>query len=192
MKGTHSGIVLVVVSLFLVTVSKRDTQEWVRVERTNVILTCNINGSSTVSWSKISEKDGTTTKIPSQDDKAYNISDYSTSNDGLYQCAENGKTNPTKVKFYLRVKVCDGCLDLDTGTVIGIICGDLLVTFLVALSVYCFAKRKAAASKDYRHQQIGAQDLPLVRGSNTAPLQQHSEYAPIKSGQRDLYDKLHR
>ncbi|XP_038635665.1 TYRO protein tyrosine kinase-binding protein isoform X2 [Scyliorhinus canicula] len=46
--------------------------------------------------------------------------------------------------------------------------------------------------KDYRHEQLGAQNVPLGRGPNIAASHQQSEYAPIKSGQRDLYDKLQR
>ncbi|XP_041030359.1 T-cell surface glycoprotein CD3 epsilon chain-like [Carcharodon carcharias] len=187
MKGTHTGIVLVVVSLLLVTGSKGDTQEWVKVDGTTVTLICS-SEENPVTWWKINEKDGSRNVINNKEN-IYNISDYTMSKDGTYECKGKGEH---VFKFYLRVKVCVGCFDLNTGTVIGIICGDLLVTFLVALSVYCFAKRKGAASKDYRHQQIGAQDLPLGRGSNIAPSHQQSEYAPIKSGQRDLYDKLHR
>ncbi|XP_072342410.1 T-cell surface glycoprotein CD3 epsilon chain-like [Scyliorhinus torazame] len=161
----------------------------VTIDGTSVTLHCPEHlKSDSISWYKI-DKDGNEKPAGLIDNRPeYKVDDYSESDDGEYVC----KAGQSQYKFYIKVKVCEGCIELNTGTVIGIISGDLLVTFLVALSVYCFAKRKRTASKDYRQPQLGAQSVPLGRGSNVAASQQQSEYAPIKSGQRDLYDKLQR
>ncbi|XP_038635664.1 TYRO protein tyrosine kinase-binding protein isoform X1 [Scyliorhinus canicula] len=177
---------LVTISL-LFGVTAAEAEGKVTIDGTSVILHCpQIFKADSISWYKI-DKDGNE-KVEGGNGYEFTILDYSESDDGGYGC----KDAASKYKFYIKVKVCKGCIELNTGTVIGIISGDLLVTFLVALSVYCFAKRKGTASKDYRHEQLGAQNVPLGRGPNIAASHQQSEYAPIKSGQRDLYDKLQR
>ncbi|XP_078055348.1 T-cell surface glycoprotein CD3 epsilon chain-like isoform X2 [Mustelus asterias] len=154
------------------------------VERvgTTIILTCPFDKVEL--WGHPDKADKS--KI-SEEGQSYRIQDYSESDNGQYFCnSESGK-----YIFYVRAKVCKDCIELNAGTVIGIICGDLVVTFLVALSVYCFAKRRAV-TKEYRNQQLGDPDVPMGRGTNIAASHQQSDYAPIKSGQRDLYDRLKR
>ncbi|XP_067910295.1 T-cell surface glycoprotein CD3 epsilon chain-like isoform X2 [Heterodontus francisci] len=168
MKGTDSGIVLVVIFLLLgVTVN---AEQHVQVDGTTVKLICpaGADGSGVDSW----HHEGKQLDAP-PGSKTFNITDYTESNDGKYE-------------------FCEGCIDLNTETMIGIICGDLLVTILVAGSVYGFAKRRGAASKDFRHQKFEPDGIPSSRGSNMTSAHQQSDYAPIKSGQRAVYDKLQR
>ncbi|XP_048418200.1 T-cell surface glycoprotein CD3 epsilon chain-like [Stegostoma tigrinum] len=103
-------------------------------------------------------------------------------------CEHEGK----KHHFYINMKVCKDCINLDTGTVIGIICGDMLFTLLVVMGVYCFAKKRGGNSKEFRHPQFEPMETPAGRSANVTASHQQSHYAPIKSGQRDVYDKLQR
>ncbi|XP_067910294.1 T-cell surface glycoprotein CD3 epsilon chain-like isoform X1 [Heterodontus francisci] len=183
MKGTDSGIVLVVIFLLLgVTVN---AEQHVQVDGTTVKLICpaGADGSGVDSW----HHEGKQLDAP-PGSKTFNITDYTESNDGKYECKQKAGSH----WFYLRIKICEGCIDLNTETMIGIICGDLLVTILVAGSVYGFAKRRGAASKDFRHQKFEPDGIPSSRGSNMTSAHQQSDYAPIKSGQRAVYDKLQR
>ncbi|XP_078282843.1 T-cell surface glycoprotein CD3 epsilon chain-like [Rhinoraja longicauda] len=160
-----------------------ETASRVKVEGTTVTLTCPLPKSPSPEWFK-TQKPGT--KPNSIDSgSVYVIEEFSDSNNGEYYC----KNVNSKYSFYIRAKVCQGCIELNPSVVIGIICGDLFFTLLVAGLVYWFAKQRGATAKDFRPREPG--DFPPSRPPHAAAAHQ-SEYAPIKGGQRDVYDKLQR
>lgn len=176
-----SGIVIAATLQWLGVAAQTDPAS-VTVAGTTVTLTCPLVEPNKLEWFK-KAKSGTDTDLQSVETK-YDISDFTDSNNGEYYC----KDGPSTYSFYIRAKVCESCIELNTGLVIGIICGDLFFTLLVAGLVYWFAKQRGAAAKDFRPLEPA---YPPSRPPPTAAAHQ-SEYAPIKSGQRDVYDKLQR
>uniref|UniRef100_UPI00398F0AEA T-cell surface glycoprotein CD3 epsilon chain-like n=1 Tax=Pristiophorus japonicus TaxID=55135 RepID=UPI00398F0AEA len=177
---TYSGILSPTI-LLLLGVTASAAMEQVNVEGTTVTLLCPLPGPS-YTWT-------TNDKNEVPGDQTFSIHNYTEEKNGKYRC-KSGNDDP--YQFYIRAKVCEHCIDLNTGTVIGIICGDLILTLLVAGSVYWFARRQGAASKDFRGRPHKADEIPFTRPADMISPHQNPHYAPIKGGQRDVYDKLNR
>ncbi|XP_072449640.1 T-cell surface glycoprotein CD3 epsilon chain-like [Chiloscyllium punctatum] len=178
MQGQCSITVLaVVILLFGISEGEHDS---VTVNENSVTLTCPLD--EPVSW-----YEGTSTSELGKE-KSHTLSANNGISKGYFRCEANNK----KSYFYVNVRVCGDCIDLGMGTVIGIICGDLLFTLLVVMGVYCFAKKRGGHSKEFRHPQFEPMETPGGRSTNTPASHEQSHYAPIKSGQRDVYDKLQR
>ncbi|XP_032905618.1 T-cell surface glycoprotein CD3 epsilon chain isoform X2 [Amblyraja radiata] len=175
-----SGIVIAATLQWLGVAAQTDP--YVTVAGTTVTLICPLVEGKKREWFK-KLKSGTDSDLQSEESN-YVIKEFTDSNNGEYYCKDGAAT----YSFYIRAKVCQGCIELNTGLVIGIICGDLFFTLLVAGLVYWFAKQRGAIAKDFRPLEPA---YPPSRPPPTAPANQ-SEYAPIKSGQRDVYDKLQR
>ncbi|XP_069750714.1 T-cell surface glycoprotein CD3 epsilon chain [Narcine bancroftii] len=173
----HSGIAAAAILMLLGVAASAEHN--VRVEKTTVILVCPFDSSKSYEWYKSPD-----TVLKSDHENEYSIFDFTNSNNGEYHC----KNEQSKYSFYIQAKVCSDCIDLSTGMVIAIICGDLFFTLLVSGLVYYFAKQRGASSKDFRQLD---NDFPPHRPPHMTPAHQ-TEYAPIKSGQRDVYDKLQR
>ncbi|XP_062894840.1 T-cell surface glycoprotein CD3 epsilon chain-like [Mobula hypostoma] len=154
-------------------------EELVKVEADSVTLTCPF--SQPVTWFRKRKDKEPLTK--DTNDKKYTIENFNDHHNGKYYCDDGS----SKYYFYIRARVCADCIELDTGMVIGIICGDLALTLIVAGLVYWFAKRRGPSSKDFR--SLGTDDFPPSRPPHMTSAHQ-AEYAPIKSGQREVYDKL--
>ncbi|XP_051896028.1 T-cell surface glycoprotein CD3 epsilon chain-like [Pristis pectinata] len=174
MLWTYSGIVIAATLLLQGVAAQTDLVK-VDVKNSSVTLTC--PGSTDVKWYRRGQL--------TSHNQDYTVQDFTHHNNGAYYC----EAGSSKYNFYIRVKVCRDCIELSTGMVIGIICGDLLFTLLVAGLVYWFAKRKGAASKDFRPFEPDV--FPPSRPPHMSAAHQ-TEYAPIKSGQREVYDKLQR
>ncbi|XP_060702735.1 T-cell surface glycoprotein CD3 delta chain-like isoform X1 [Hemiscyllium ocellatum] len=133
MQGQCSITVLaVVILLFGISEGKND---FVAVNENSVNLTCPFD--EPVVWYK-----GTNGNELGKN-KTHTLSANNGISKGLFRCEANNK----KHYFYVNVRVCGDCIDLGMGTVIGIICGDLLFTLLVVTGVYCFAKKRGGHSK---------------------------------------------
>ncbi|XP_072094397.1 T-cell surface glycoprotein CD3 epsilon chain-like [Mobula birostris] len=178
MLWTFTGIVLTA-TLLLQGGEAQANKGRVKVEADSVILTCPL--LSTITWFR-KTKGNEDSKIDTNDEN-YRIQNFGEQHNGKYYC----KNSTSKYYFYIRARVCADCIELDTGVVIGIICGDLALTLIVAGLVYWFAKRRGPSSKDFR--SLGADDFPPSRPPHMTSAHQ-AEYAPIKSGQREVYDKL--
>ncbi|XP_067251455.1 TYRO protein tyrosine kinase-binding protein [Chanodichthys erythropterus] len=87
---------------------------------------------------------------------------------------------------------CSSCYQLDTGVVIGIITCDIILTLLIALSVYCFVSRQK------RRESLHLQ--PRCCGSGKAKTHQpsmrsktievESPYQELYGVQSDIYSDL--
>ncbi|KAL6471992.1 hypothetical protein MHYP_G00206420 [Metynnis hypsauchen] len=121
------------------------------IDGTTVTLTC---PGESPKWTK----DG---KTPDGEptENALMISNYKDTHNGLYNCTTGDKT----YYFYTKLKVCEGCVDLDMGWATMIVIGDILVTLGVILIVYLCAKKKAGPAPRQRAtpgRQAGAPPPP--------------------------------
>ncbi|XP_059813014.1 T-cell surface glycoprotein CD3 epsilon chain-like isoform X2 [Hypanus sabinus] len=154
------------------------TNELVEIKGNSVILKCPMEKQ--ISWFK-KQLTGFES-IDGASGQQYQIDNFGDHDNGEYYCSSSS----INYNFYIRAKVCDDCIELGTGMVIGIICGDLAFTLGVAGLVYWFAKRRGPSAKDFR--SLNPDDFPPSRPPMTSAHQ--AEYAPIKGGQREVYDKL--
>ncbi|XP_072094392.1 T-cell surface glycoprotein CD3 delta chain-like isoform X1 [Mobula birostris] len=94
---------------------------------------------------------------------------------GVYDCAKSSE--PT----FLFIKDCNNCIQVDPGTLSGIVIGDLVATFLIAVAVYCVS----APPKVKIYQ--ASDRLALVKNDATAALysglrmEDRAEYSRLKS-----------
>ncbi|XP_020378217.2 T-cell surface glycoprotein CD3 epsilon chain-like [Rhincodon typus] len=156
--------------------------EYMTHNENEVTLNCPLNDP------KISWKDTNDQRVSTDDDRTLKL----VFRNGIVESHVYCESDEEKYHFYINMKVCKDCINLDPGTVIGIICGDMLFTLLVVMGVYCFAKKRGGNSKEFRHPQFEPMETPAGRSANVTASHQQSHYAPIKSGQRDVYDKLQR
>ncbi|XP_072885608.1 T-cell surface glycoprotein CD3 epsilon chain-like [Hemitrygon akajei] len=177
MLWTYIGMVLA--ATLLLQGVEAQTEERVSIGVDSVILMCPMQKN--IKWFK---KEQTKFKtIDRMTEQEYKIENFGEKDNGEYHCADDS----TNYYFYIRAKICADCIELGTGMVIGIICGDLAFTLMVAGLVYWFAKRRGPSAKDFR--SLDPDDFPPSRPPHVTSAHQ-AEYAPIKSGQREVYDKL--
>ncbi|XP_041090764.1 T-cell surface glycoprotein CD3 epsilon chain-like isoform X2 [Polyodon spathula] len=104
---------------------------------------------------------------------------YDKTKDGLYHCIFKGK----QYSFYVKAKVCEGCVEVEVVQVIGIIFADLLVTVGVAILVYYWAQNRKGATAM----------APARPGrQNRAPPVPSPDYEPIRTGNREVYSGLNK
>uniref|UniRef100_A0A6J0TML8 T-cell surface glycoprotein CD3 epsilon chain isoform X1 n=1 Tax=Pogona vitticeps TaxID=103695 RepID=A0A6J0TML8_9SAUR len=88
-------------------------------------------------------------------------------------------------KIYLKVKVCEGCVDLGLGLVAGVIVSDLLVTLGVLILVYfCSRSRTTIFKREAKKGQPKGQKV------DSPPPVPNPDYEPIRKGQREVYAGL--
>ncbi|XP_072315314.1 T-cell surface glycoprotein CD3 gamma chain-like [Eucyclogobius newberryi] len=108
--------------------------------------------------------------------------EYNDLNTGEYVC-QNTSTDP--VKIFVKFRTCDNCIELDIASVAGLVVGEVVVTFVLGVSVFLIAK----------HVQTST-TAPNKKGSDKQRLVQHEEsndddnYQRLRPGIKDVYDKL--
>ncbi|MGH0165907.1 UNVERIFIED_CONTAM: hypothetical protein FKN15_073297 [Acipenser sinensis] len=79
---------------------------------------------------------------------------------------------------------CKSCYQMDMGAIIGIIIGDIILTVLIALSVFCFANR---INKSRLEALKGKSDIKM-KGKGSADKQ--STYEELQRHRQDIYSDL--
>ncbi|XP_058865572.1 T-cell surface glycoprotein CD3 epsilon chain isoform X1 [Acipenser ruthenus] len=153
----------------------------VDVSGTSVTLTCPLTGTvsdpGSTTWQYKEEEK----KIPDTDGKTQiTLQTYNSTNNGLYKCS-NGNDH---YHFYVKVKVCESCVEVEVVPMIGIIFADLLVTAGVAILVYYWAQNRKGASAMAPAARPGRQ--------NRAPPVPNPDYEPIRTGNREVYSGLNK
>ncbi|KAJ8403728.1 hypothetical protein AAFF_G00345960 [Aldrovandia affinis] len=86
-------------------------------------------------------------------------------------------------KIYVKFRTCDNCIDLEAGTLAGIIVGEVMATALIGVAVYLLASHPQG--KTYR-QSNNASDR-----QNLIPNQQNdTTYQPLSHGHSSEYSHL--
>ncbi|XP_055516713.1 T-cell surface glycoprotein CD3 delta chain-like isoform X1 [Leucoraja erinacea] len=80
---------------------------------------------------------------------------------------------------YVFIRACRNCVEVDSGTMAGLVIGDLVATLLIAVAVYCVA----TPPKVKIHRAFDRQ--ALIPNDATEAL-----YSGIKQGDRQEYSKL--
>ncbi|XP_078251847.1 T-cell surface glycoprotein CD3 delta chain-like [Rhinoraja longicauda] len=79
-------------------------------------------------------------------------------------------------KTFVFIKACRNCVEVDSGTMAGLVIGDLLATFLIGVAVYCVSTPR----KDRIHRGVDRQAL----------IPNDALYSGIRQGDREEYNKL--
>ncbi|XP_007229632.3 T-cell surface glycoprotein CD3 epsilon chain-like [Astyanax mexicanus] len=113
-------------------------KEYVTFRDLDVILTCPESDSTEITWGPKNIVGDGTEGI---------IEDY-TEDESLYYCQKKGDT--VKHFFYVKAKVCKGCVEMNKGLVIAAMFGDILFTLGVILVIYACAKKKNSSPAPQR------------------------------------------
>ncbi|KAJ6653178.1 hypothetical protein lerEdw1_010051 [Lerista edwardsae] len=107
---------------------------------------------------------------------------------GQYTCRlrEDG---PHVGHVYLKVKVCESCVELGLGLVAGIILADVLLTLGVLLGVYYCSKNRVARLGGSAAGG-GGRGRPRGPKTDAPPPVPNPDYEPIRKGQREVYAGL--
>ncbi|XP_032905595.1 T-cell surface glycoprotein CD3 delta chain-like isoform X1 [Amblyraja radiata] len=93
-----------------------------------------------------------------------------------YGCSDSSVSSDSTFVF---IRACRNCVEVDSGTMAGLVIGDLIATFLIAVAVYCVA----TPPKVKIHRAFDRQ--ALIPNDATGAL-----YSGIKQGDRQEYSKL--
>nr|XP_033775177.1 T-cell surface glycoprotein CD3 epsilon chain isoform X2 [Geotrypetes seraphini] len=158
----------------------------VSISGTSVILTCPL-GSDTNKPNKITLKHKNSI-FDHKEEKPFTLQNFDESNNGLYECTVSyeGNVPPLKAKLYLKAKVCELCVEMETWTVIGILVADLLITLGVILVVYYCSKSKKGGNEGAGSHG----SKPKGYSKERPPPVPNPDYEPLKKGQREVYDGL--
>ncbi|XP_037360174.1 T-cell surface glycoprotein CD3 delta chain [Talpa occidentalis] len=93
---------------------------------------------------------------------------------GLYECKNNSENNKDFLQIHYRM--CQNCVELDSGTLSGIVVSDIIATLLLALGIYCFA---------------GHETGRLSAAADTQVLMRNDQlYQPLRERNNDQYSSL--
>ncbi|XP_069750720.1 TYRO protein tyrosine kinase-binding protein isoform X2 [Narcine bancroftii] len=134
---------------------------------TTLILNCNENKNVTIK--RINDLHGRETAS-----SQLTIQEVSDADTALYSCTDD-LSNPTLIF----IKACQNCVRVDSGTMTGIVIGDLITTILIAVAVYCISI--PAKGKIYQ----GFDRRALIQNDDTGTL-----YSGLKQKDRQEYSRL--
>ncbi|XP_028664312.1 T-cell surface glycoprotein CD3 epsilon chain-like [Erpetoichthys calabaricus] len=156
------------------------TEVDVSISDTTVILTCPWDDNTLKKWDghKWNEE-----KSFDENTKVFTFNSFTAHMNGLYFCESKG-TSSSSHYLYIKVKVCEGCVEMDSMTAAGVIIGDLLVTLGVALMVYFWVQNKKGTTN------LGAGGRP-VRQDRPPPVP-NPDYEPIRAAGRETYSGLNK
>ncbi|KAI4897703.1 hypothetical protein NFI96_012940 [Prochilodus magdalenae] len=133
-----------------------DKDKNVEIDGTTVTLIC---PEDSAKW----EKEGKEAEGEKTENKLV-INKYTDKNNGLYHCVNSDSTvSKQKYYFYTKLKVCEGCVEMDMSYSLGIVIGDIMITVGVVILIYMCAKKKAGPAPHQRaahSRQTGAPPPP--------------------------------
>ncbi|XP_047373257.1 T-cell surface glycoprotein CD3 delta chain [Sciurus carolinensis] len=96
---------------------------------------------------------------------------------GMYMC--KGENEPTKNPFTVQIyyRMCQNCVELDPGTLAGILIADIIATLLLSLGVYCFTGHETTG------RLSGAADTQTL-------LRNEQLYQPLRDHDDGQYSRL--
>ncbi|KAM8902296.1 T-cell surface glycoprotein CD3 gamma chain [Spinachia spinachia] len=107
--------------------------------------------------------------------------EYKDSNSKEYECDE--EKGP---KIFVKFRTCYNCIELDEGSVAGMVVGNVVATLVIGVAVYLVASQTpigapSAGNKSSDRQPISPNDM-------SSPTDDH--YQPLQGRQKGLYDQL--
>ncbi|XP_040901479.1 T-cell surface glycoprotein CD3 delta chain-like isoform X2 [Toxotes jaculatrix] len=123
-----------------------------------------------------------------KDDKDVNkLVRYDDMASGEYICS---KDDSLQAKIFVKMRTCDNCIELDIGSVFGLVMGDVVATIAIGVAVYLIAayaqtgRIPSNKSKSSDRQHLVSNDM-----TSRAP-GDHYERLRHKGGQKDTYDVI--
>ncbi|XP_064158631.1 T-cell surface glycoprotein CD3 delta chain-like isoform X2 [Anguilla rostrata] len=107
------------------------------------------------------------------------VLEYKDDSSGEYTC----QTDDDNVKILVKFRTCDNCVDLDVGTVAGIVVGEVIATALIGVAVYLLASQPQG--KVYRQANKASDRQNLIQNQ-----QNDSTYQPLSHGNASEYSQL--
>ncbi|KAF4085755.1 hypothetical protein AMELA_G00098510 [Ameiurus melas] len=146
---------------------------------TTVTLTCPAENEDRIQWNKYGESsslNGT--------EFTYSIDNYNDKKEGFYSCRYGTDSH----HFYIKAKVCEGCVDMDMMVAFGVVFADVLITLGIVAIVYFCAKSKAGTAAPQRPTQPRQ-----PRGPARGPPPPDPDYQPLNPATRsnDVYAQAH-
>ncbi|KAM6988644.1 T-cell surface glycoprotein CD3 gamma chain [Tautogolabrus adspersus] len=92
-------------------------------------------------------------------------------------------------KIFVKFRTCDNCIELDTGSIVGIAVGDVVATIVIGVAVYLVASQSWIGPITSNKKGSDRQHLVPNEMNSRDP---NDHYQPLKhrSGQKDTYDVL--
>nr|XP_009290494.1 TYRO protein tyrosine kinase binding protein isoform X1 [Danio rerio] len=87
---------------------------------------------------------------------------------------------------------CSSCYQMDIGVAVGIITCDIIVTLLIALSVYCFVSRQKKRGSLHAHGRCCSSGKAKLQQTSmrAKPIEVESPYQELYGVQSDIYSDL--
>ncbi|KAJ8369037.1 hypothetical protein SKAU_G00090650 [Synaphobranchus kaupii] len=120
-----------------------------------------------------------------KDDKLFHTNatsielEYNDDSTGEYKCIAGEET----LSIYVKFRTCDNCVDLDVGTVVGIVVGECVATALIGVAVYLLASQ--SQGKVYHPQNKASDRQNLLQNQ-----QNDSTYQPLSHSGGGEYSQL--
>uniref|UniRef100_UPI00398EDBB4 T-cell surface glycoprotein CD3 delta chain-like isoform X1 n=1 Tax=Pristiophorus japonicus TaxID=55135 RepID=UPI00398EDBB4 len=159
----HKLLLILTILLFGVV----DTKIELTSDGTNIKVSCNTPANVT-----IKRDPGTDAKATAS--SSLTVSKASETNFLEYSCTDN-----TGHRAFIFIKLCRNCVDIEPGTIVGIVIGDLVATILIAVAVYFIS----IPAKVKIHQASDRQMLVLNEANNAL-------YSGINESERQPYSSL--
>ncbi|XP_078055269.1 T-cell surface glycoprotein CD3 delta chain-like isoform X1 [Mustelus asterias] len=113
----------------------------IKQEATGIILEC--------PRTKLWEKDGVMYERLT-DNGNIKLSKLSDSDTGEYSCSDSHE----RFSAFVFIKLCRNCVELDPGTISGIVVGDIIATVFIALAIYCVTSSNRDKASQVSEKQI--------------------------------------
>ncbi|XP_055478201.1 T-cell surface glycoprotein CD3 epsilon chain [Psammomys obesus] len=159
-----------------------DLEYQVSISGTTVELTCPLESDDTIKWEKNDKV------LTGETDKQLVIEGFSeVENSGYYVCYSDEKQK--NQYLYLKARVCEDCVEMDSTTLAIIIIIDVCFTLGLLMVVYYWSKNRKAKAKPVT-RGTGAGGRSRGQNKERPPPVPNPDYEPIRKGQRDLYSGL--
>ncbi|XP_058490390.1 T-cell surface glycoprotein CD3 gamma chain-like [Solea solea] len=115
---------------------------------------------------------------------------YEDGNSGNYKCEKKDTDEPSpNEEIYVKFRTCDNCIEFDTGSIAGLVIGNVVATVAIGVAVYLVASLsgpvKAQKTGSGRQHNI----VPNERNSR-APNDHYQRLKFKAGGQKDEYDVI--
>ncbi|XP_034023800.1 T-cell surface glycoprotein CD3 delta chain-like [Thalassophryne amazonica] len=112
---------------------------------------------------------------------------YKDENTGEYTCVPRKAPGKESTKIFVMFRTCDNCIELDKGTLAGVVIGDVLATVVVGVAVYLIASAARPAALAPLKQSSDKQHF--IPNRSKVP---NDEYQKLKfqGGNREEYDVI--
>ncbi|XP_053503548.1 T-cell surface glycoprotein CD3 epsilon chain isoform X1 [Ictalurus furcatus] len=178
MKGCQ---MIYVFFFFTVAITVVAGQSDVSISGTTVTLTCPADQEEDVQWYKYGEDSPV-----EKGRNIYSITPYTDKSGGFYYCSYEAESKTHH--FYIKAKVCEGCVDMDMIVAFGVVFADVMITLGIVAIVYFCAKNKAGTAAPQRATQPRQ-----PRGPARGPPPPDPDYQPLNPATRsnDVYAQAH-